>query len=119
MVSAYRDNNNPLLIIDIIVLYTNCSRDTSFRDSVPRVKSIVLSRSLKWKFELVIQVPAIVAVSLVVTIMIVMRFANYCRLRKQRVKSGSTSDFPLRMVNFQKKIKRKGKKCFVSYALRV
>ena len=36
MISAYRDNDNPLLIIDIIVLYTNCSRDTSFRDCALR-----------------------------------------------------------------------------------
>ena len=100
MISAYRDNDNPLLIIDIIVLYTNCSRDTSFRDSVPRVKSIVLSHLLKWKLELVIQVPAIVAVRLAVT---VVRFASYCRLRKQRVKSG----FPTENGEFLEKDKKK------------
>ena len=96
-----------LLIIDIIMLYTNCSHDTSFRDSVPRVKSIVLSRSLKWKLELVIQVPAIVAV----TIMTVVRFASYCRLRKQS-KVWEYFEFPTENGEFSEKDKKKRKEVF-------
>ena len=104
MISAYRDK---LLIIDIIVLYTNCSRDTSFRDCA--LRQVYCFKSLV-KMEIGTGNSSSSDCSTEPS-----SDNNDCceihQLLPLRVKSRSTLDFPLRMVNFQKKIKRKEMFC--------